>query len=228
MACCHQVDGFPCFAGLLGVAQVGMQWSCFTIMYDRLLRTCQRTNDNRLLLFLIFFPRATPGTPNPAKDPEYPSFRIALAVTATCIVHALVMLILSCYFVFAAPLHLQGWANFLGIFSTVLSSIQYFPQIYTTFMLKRVGSLSIPMMCIQTPGSFIWSASLAARLGPSGWSAWGVYVVTGCLQGTLLVMGSYFEIMNKRREKQELQSRMAQANGDAPLPSEETPLLQSE
>ena len=81
------------------------------------------------------------------------------------------------------------------------------------------------MMCIQTPGSFIWSASLAARLGPSGWSAWGVYVVTGCLQGTLLVMGSYFEIMNKRREKEDLTQRISQGNGDA---SEQTPLLRDE
>lgn len=33
IACCHEIDGFPCFAGLLGVLQVGVQWSCFTIMY---------------------------------------------------------------------------------------------------------------------------------------------------------------------------------------------------
>lgn len=32
MECCHQIDGFPCFAGLLGIAQVGMQWSCFCLM----------------------------------------------------------------------------------------------------------------------------------------------------------------------------------------------------
>jgi hypothetical protein len=53
------------------------------------------------------------------------------------------------------------------------------------------------MMCIQTPGSFVWAASLAARLGKSGWSVWGLYMVTGCLQGTLLFMGSYFEIMHR-------------------------------
>jgi hypothetical protein len=32
MACCEQVAAFPCFAGLLGIAQVGMQWSCFCLM----------------------------------------------------------------------------------------------------------------------------------------------------------------------------------------------------
>ena len=67
------------------------------------------------------------------------------------------------------------------------------------------------MMCIQTPGSFVWAASLAARFGPSGWSAWGVYVVTGCLQGTLLVMGSWYEIQSRRKERKELENRIDNA-----------------
>jgi len=81
------------------------------------------------------------------------------------------------------------------------------------------------MMCIQTPGSFVFAGSLAARFGKSGWSAWGVYVITGCLQGTLLVMGSYYEIMNQRKEKQQLEERTAEREADAA--SEQTPLLRS-
>lgn len=63
-----------------------------------------------------------------------------------------------------------------------------------------MGSLSIPMMCIQTPGSFVWVGSLAARFGWEGWSTWGIYLVTGILQGCLLVMAITFEI-RKRLEK---------------------------
>jgi PQ loop repeat len=153
-------------------------------------------------------------------------------VTAICLVHGIIIFILSLYFILVYPNSLQSWADFLGIFSTILASIQYLPQIYTTFMLKRVGSLSIPMMCIQTPGSFVWAASLAARLGAEGWSAWGVYLVTGCLQGSLLVMGVYFELMERRRSRaEELHPGdqashpfidSSQSNG---RPSEQTPLL---
>lgn len=32
IACCRVVDEFACLAGLLGIAQVGVQWSCFTVM----------------------------------------------------------------------------------------------------------------------------------------------------------------------------------------------------
>lgn len=179
---------------------------------------------------MLYFPRDG-TTSDPAKDPTAPTYRTALIVAGVCVTHAIIVLVLSCVFVWAAPEHLQGWANFLGVFSTILASIQYFPQIYTTYQLKRVGSLSIPMMCIQTPGSFVWSASLAARLGPAGWSAWGVYLVTGALQGTLLVMGSYFEIAHQRKEREELESRIAQGNGTAVPESEHderTPLLRPE
>ncbi|KIW63689.1 hypothetical protein PV04_08672 [Phialophora macrospora] len=213
IACCREVDEFACLAGLLGIAQVGVQWSCFGVI---------------LLLFLIFFPRGEapasaldyedddttiPDTPRALakrkdSDSLAPSYRTALIVVAVCVLHAALTAILSFFFIYAAPQHAQSWANFLGVLSTVLASIQYFPQIYTTYQLKRVGSLSIPMMCIQTPGSFVWAGSLAARLGPEGWSAWGVYLVTGCLQGCLLVMGSYFEITRRRREKEELKRRI--------------------
>ena len=169
------------------------------------------------------------------KESLAPSYRTALVVVALCVLHAALTAILSFYFIYAASQHAQSWANFLGILATVLASIQYFPQIYTTFMLKRVGSLSIPMMCIQTPGSFVWAGSLAARLGPEGWSAWGVYIITGCLQGCLLTMGIYFEVVRRKREKEELRSRMEynpSVEGGEPAAqeqetSEETPLLRS-
>jgi len=221
IACCREVNGFACFAGLLGVMQVGMQWTCFAVI---------------LFLFLIYFPRATPSTPNPAKDAdEQPSFKTAVIVAWICVAHAFVTGVISIYFTLARPGSLQSWANFLGILSTVLAVIQYFPQIWTTFVLKRVASLSIPMMCIQTPGSFVWAASLASRLGTQGWSAWGVYVVTGCLQGTLLVMGVIYELRWKRKEKKELEDRLDAANhgqaereGRGEEVDEQTPLIRQE
>jgi len=85
------------------------------------------------------------------------------------------------------------------VLATVLASVQYLPQLHTTWRRKDVGSLSIPMMCVQTPGSFVWAGSLAARVGWAGWSAWVVYVVTGCLQGVLLGMGVWFEVGRRRK-----------------------------
>lgn len=161
-------------------------------------------------------------------------------MAAICILHALVTLIISVTFATRRPTALPTWANFLGILAAVLASIQYFPQIYTTLRLRCVGSLSIPMMCIQTPGSLVWAASLAAREGIKGWSIWGVLVVTACLQGTLLTMAIYFEYFGPNKGKIGLQDDRALngngAVGETPAPEgpvhaeppgEETPLLQS-
>lgn len=101
----------------------------------------------------------------------------------------------------AYPQHLSIWANILGIMGSVLASIQYLPQIYTTWKKKSIGSFSIPMMCIQTPGSFVFAASLAVRLGKGGWSAWTVYLVTGCLQGILLVMAITFAVRERENQR---------------------------
>lgn len=160
-----------------------------------------------------------------------PTYRTALIVTFICIVHAIVVAIISVALSFTRPSALQGWANFMGVLAAILASLQYFPQIYTTLRLRRVGSLSIPMMCIQTPGSFVWAASLAARYGMDGWSTWGLYIVTALLQGSLLFMGIYFEYISPketRDEGEQTQSNAADsAHSHEREPSEETPLLES-
>ena len=94
------------------------------------------------------------------------------------------------------------------------------------------------MMCIQTPGSLVFAGSLAARLGKEGWSTWGVFVVTACLQGTLLFLAVYFEYFGPERKE----TRLHDADNGAPngslegvedhqrepddQPAEDTPLLQ--
>lgn len=95
------------------------------------------------------------------------------------------------------------------------------------------------MMCIQTPGSLVWAASLAARLGTEGWSTWGVYVVTALLQGTLLIMGIYFEYINPSKAETNVSPADTSGTDDGTNGveahrgneenhhSEETPLLQS-
>jgi hypothetical protein len=157
-----------------------------------------------------------------------------------------VTVIISVAFAIRQPSALHAWANFLGILAATLASIQYFPQIYTTYRLRCVGSLSIPMMCIQTPGSLVWAASLAAREGAKGWSVWGVLLVTASLQGTLLVMAIYFEYFgpdSKRKTVHQAdqdgytnggRSDRSERHASAQEPiyaeraTEETPLLQSQ
>ncbi|KAI0021615.1 ATP synthase F0 [Xylariomycetidae sp. FL0641] len=185
VACCKQVSPFECTAGLLGIAQIGTQWICFAII---------------LVLFLVFFRRDDDylSDDDSVRDPDQPSWRTALGVAGACLVHGLFVVIISAALAFAAPSYLGAWANVLGIMAAALACIQYIPQIWTTYQLKHAGSLSILMMTIQTPGGFLFAASLGARLGWAGWSSWGVYVMTAIMQGILLSMAIRYEWPSQR------------------------------
>jgi hypothetical protein len=69
----------------------------------------------------------------------------------------------------------------------------------------------------------VFAGSLAARLGAEGWSSWGMFVVTGCLQGVLLGMGISFELRDYRKRKAE--ERRSSAEENSAEPDERTALL---
>ena len=245
LACCGKgIGGFNCFAASLGVAQVGTQWCSFGIMSVCLLsllplghRSMDEwvlMNNSRLLLFLIYFPRDVVAAPTTSRF-TMPKTQSALSVAILCVAHLVVVAVLTFYFSLLSPPasypahsstsispQLTAWANFLGIQSMILASLQYIPQLFTTWTLKHVGSLSIPMMCIQTPGSFVWAVSLASREGTK-WSSWITYVVTGVLQGALLIMCIIWELKDRKERKE-----MSRGENGAAVEGERRPLLASE
>jgi uncharacterized protein with PQ loop repeat len=154
-----------------------------------------------MVLFLVFFPRDAFANPPPEHlPPDTPRKRDAVIVGVTSLVSLLTMGLISTVFLYRLPSHLLSWANFLGILSATLSSIQYIPQLYTTWKAKQVLSLSIASMLIQVPGAFVFAFSLWLRVGWEGWSTWFVYCVTGVLQGALLVMAIMFNQQEKKGE----------------------------
>jgi hypothetical protein len=199
-------------------------------------------------LFLVFFPRrfdddniassagsSLPESGDPTVDEltHVPTWKEAIIVMYSCIAFGFFCAITSAVFIFGYTSHLRAWANAIGSLGAVLAGIQYLPQIVTTWRRQSIGSLSVPMMCIQTPGSFVFAASLAARLGAKGWSAWGLFILTGCLQGCLLFMSLGF-MWRDRRAKSSNKSDNAPSHSDddaagpddgAHAPSERTPLL---
>jgi len=223
MACCSEIGSFPCAAALLGIAQIGVQWACFFFMYVPVYSTVLSADLASMLLFLIFFPRNPQPSELDEQDAKIPTWKEAIVVLAVSIAFFIIALLGSIIFVYAAPSHLRGWANFLGLLATLLAAIQYVPQIIMTWRLQETGSLSIPMMCIQTPGSFVFAASLAVRLGPGGWSAWGLFIFTGILQGFLLGMSLWF-LWRDRKAAKSAGVHAANADGTANS-DEQTPLL---
>lgn len=191
------------------------------------------------MLFLIFFP-TEPDLVSSAvsiTSTAPPKRRDAVVVGVATLLALLLVGITSIAMVASFPHHTQGWANLLGTVSGVLAAIQYLPQIYYTFKIGDVKSLSIITMLIQVPGAFVFAFSLWLRVGWEGWSTWLVYVVTGILQGVLLGLAiSYYlaRRKNKRAEDASVSGEEEDENIDATdgaaiesLPDERTRLLSS-
>ena len=152
-------------------------------------------------MFLVFFrynPSHDPDSQEFDEGEDTPRWQTALLVASLTLFHGLVVIIVSGVLATVAPDKLGLWANILGVMAAVLAGVQYIPQIWMTYHIKHVGSLSIPMMCIQTPGGFLFAGSLFARLGVAGWSSWGIFVLTATMQGILLYLAIYYEITASR------------------------------
>ena len=183
--------------------------SCTTTLYPTSSRS-KLTHTQSLLLYLIFFPRpptsdttTTTLIRHHQDQQQQPpilktTYRTALLTTAGYTLHLILTLLLTLVLLATQPRSIPALATTLGVLAAVLTAIQYLPQLHTTYRMQAVGSLSIPMMLIQTPGSFLWAGSLAARMGWGGWSSWGIFLVSGTLQGLLLGMAVVFELRNRR------------------------------
>ncbi|KDN52925.1 hypothetical protein K437DRAFT_253557 [Tilletiaria anomala UBC 951] len=115
-----------------------------------------------------------------------------------------------------SKLLVQRWAAFLGVTGTILAAGQYIPQIIYTARAKLVGSLSIPMMCLQVPGSVIFVYSLAIRPG-TDWSSLAAFVATGTLQLVLLALCISWKIRQNRLGIDDFGRPLVRAQG---LPSQ--------
>jgi len=88
----------------------------------------------------------------------------------------------------------------MGIGSTVVTFVQWAPQIYQTYKAKTVGSFSILMLMIQAPGSFIIIYFLIV-VSHESVSTWLSYASAALQQVVLIVLLLYYDRKVKRAEK---------------------------
>ncbi|CAE6343361.1 unnamed protein product [Rhizoctonia solani] len=209
--CCKHITAGACLESVLGVIQVFFQWFMFSGIFVLYLLYFPAH-----LKFVTIKPQPHPGhapecdceTCELALKGEYieSTSEWKMSVVLACIVaaHFLISLFTTFFVVLNDDRDLgdnttppsrrvTAWATFLGLSSTILCLVQYTPQLYRTWHAKTVGSLSIPMMCIQTPGAVLMVLSIALRQEPSpvegtDWTSWATYAAAGIMQGMLLLM----------------------------------------
>lgn len=207
--CCKILSMGTCVEMTAGIVSVGLQWLMFTIIlvlymiyYPQHLKhqytatdstleedVAYDTHDSRPLLTGTSKPKVTLSS----------EWRLSITLAWVVAVHLLFVMITTFYLLASIPTPpssnpsaplphaISSWATFLGVSSAMLSAIQYAPQLVHTYRMKVVGALSIPMMCMQSPGAAIMVLSIALRPG-TNWTSWIMFAVSGIMQGGLLIM----------------------------------------
>ncbi|ESK92749.1 atp synthase f0 [Moniliophthora roreri MCA 2997] len=216
--CCRVLSFGSCLEMTAGVIQVGLQWAMFTLIfilymiyYPPHLKYKERQLD-------LHDSRPRIGVKMGKRTKEW---RSSIALSGAAIAHFFIITITTFFLLITFPPSpsptpspspepiplptpdsplshsVQQWATFLGVSSALLAAVQYVPQIAHTWQSKVVGALSIPMMCIQTPGAVLMVLSIALRPG-TNWTSWITFAVAGIMQGTLLVMCISWKIRQHR------------------------------
>ncbi|QOU18725.1 hypothetical protein BRETT_001793 [Brettanomyces bruxellensis] len=112
---------------------------------------------------------------------------------------------IACICVVHAPGQQHGrnaYADVSGVVSLILQVVQYLPQLWTTYRIREPGTLSIPSLVIQVPGTFYWAYSLYDE-ADSKWSSYLPFFAAASLQGILLLMCIFYRWrMHVRKSRQ--------------------------
>ncbi|KFA60084.1 hypothetical protein S40285_09292 [Stachybotrys chlorohalonatus IBT 40285] len=183
--CCLQNSTFSCISGLLGMLQVISGIACFWVV---------------LFLYVYYSEDEAEaeihGRRQSVAGPEttFRKARSAWIVLLVVCCFAFTILIISAVIVRRFPWVAQTWADILGILVALLACVQWLPQVYTTWSLGHLGSLSLASLSLSAPYSWIFGISMMAREGPAGWSAWIVYLLVGLMQAFLISLGVAYHV----------------------------------
>ncbi|EGC31547.1 hypothetical protein DICPUDRAFT_57646 [Dictyostelium purpureum] len=136
------------------------------------------------------------------KEYKYSKIFFTILVLFIVVVGTIVAVFLSDYVgVCSHTTYIFGYS--MGILSTIVTFIQWSPQIYKTIRDKVVGSFSITMLLIQGPGSLV-NLYFLIFVSKESVSTWLSYLCSSIQIFTLLALLIFYDRRNKRI-KRELQ-----------------------
>jgi uncharacterized protein with PQ loop repeat len=186
-ACCSMFPSvWQCNGTLLPLYQVAMGWLNCLPLY---------------ILVLIYFPKPSEEDKTLEENQRTKKFAqigFLFYAIANLIIAPVLGFIFLFHFGSSSPI-LTDYAFAIGIVSAVAEFIHWTPQIWKTWKAKDPGSLSILMLLLQAPGSFLvvfFQIRYHENL-----SSWLTFFVTGVQQIILLILCLVFEIRKRRTKK---------------------------
>jgi len=204
IACCNEFSALQCNAVMLPLYQISVGWINSFILF---------------VLVIVYFPlRDFP--PNLMREEENEIYKrncksqklsiwtfvayLVLNLVAATVAGAVLLIV---YGRDSSPL--KGYAFALGLVATCATIIQWTPQIWKTWNAKDIGNLSIAMLLLQTPGSFL-VVIFQGILNHENISTWMPFFLTGIQQSVLLAICIYLEARRYWRKKRETPGQLTE------------------
>ena len=151
-----------------------------------------------ILLWSIFLPVTKWEYPEKPHD----TVSHVVWVAVVCTVHLVVTFGLFGILYQYSFSSLTPYADALGIISAIVAAIQYAPQVWTTWRLRHIGSISIPWLIVQTPGGLVAMSALVGRPG-TNWTTWLASIGTFLGQVVLLIVCCCFAWRDWRAKRRD-------------------------
>ena len=168
---CMDPEKSGCLSNVLGIVQVIV------------LTTCIATN---CVLFLVYYPKPLGLTTEGNEALRCIKIFIGFLLFCTFVL----LVTFAAFGKYSSKIRNVG--QFFGIFCTILSCIQYIPQIYRTWISKRIGALSATSLAIQAPGSYFFAYTVATR-PETDLTTWGSFFISGTFQLILVIICVYLK-----------------------------------
>jgi uncharacterized protein with PQ loop repeat len=132
--------------------------------------------------------------------------------------HLIALTTLSCtlYFLFNTTNpyveKMDRFSMSIGVMIMVMFLSHYIPQLWETWHLKDVGSISLVTLGLMCPGTFAWTIFLALQGYVTGnaslgrWQIWVPYLLVAISQLSLLIMGLYYDYRARQKKRHLLSS----------------------
>eukprot|EP00041_Stephanoeca_diplocostata_P009853 m.155041 g.155041 ORF g.155041 m.155041 type:complete len:317 (-) comp17924_c0_seq1:389-1339(-) len=222
--CCTKLGHDRCGVTLVPLASLAVQLVCTSTVW---LLVCTFTlRAHRLAHGINVFINpsdARIGNTDVGVNDVLPSLRVIkglLTLWTSIIVVYLTLTLLFLYFFGANGKQYGVLGKVIASIGTVITTVQFLPQIATTFRLKDPGSFSLVTLAIQCPGSLGWASYLAFSAN-TNITVWLAPMATGAFQLILLIMCIVYTLRNRRL-------RSGPGGISSTIPTESQPLLSTQ
>jgi len=185
--CCKYVDGMHCFGNLMPFLQLVTIYFCAV-----------------LIMFMYAYYFDEKWVVQTGQDPKKVWAQTKRVLYLATAFMAILFMILAIVVLSAGIFSNQtkGFGNACVGLASIFIVIHWVPQIYKTYVMKKLGALSLPMIFLQAGGAVLTAYFFSLNAGDQ-WYLWVPFVIASVLLFILLGLSLVYYMREKKEFEQQ-------------------------